>query len=79
MAVAEIIGTAIGTMLIIIVAYLLVGNVLNAAEVVSNAQKDMTLLRSPGSTPIDIITNVIGSSGKCYQPHHHEYRYGDHL
>ena len=44
MAVAEIIGTAIGTMLLIIVAYLLVGNVLSTAEVVSNAQKDLTLL-----------------------------------
>jgi flagellar protein FlaF len=44
MAVAEIIGAAIGTMLLIIVAYLLVGNVLTTAEVVSNAQKDMTLL-----------------------------------
>jgi archaeal flagellar protein FlaF len=44
MAVAEIIGAAIGTMLLIIVAYLLVGNVLTTAEVVSNAQKDITLL-----------------------------------
>jgi archaeal flagellar protein FlaF len=46
MAVAEIIGAAIGTMLLIIVAYLLVGNVLTTAEVVSNAQKDMTLLEA---------------------------------
>jgi archaeal flagellar protein FlaF len=46
MAVAEIIGAAIGTMLLIIVAYLLVGNVLTTAEVVSNAQKDITLLQA---------------------------------
>lgn len=58
MAVAEIIGTAIGTMLIIIVAYLLVGNVLNAAEVVSNAQKDMTLLQESRLHTDLSITNV---------------------
>lgn len=46
MAVAEIIGAAIGTMLLIIVAYLLVGNVLTTAEVVSNAQKDITILET---------------------------------
>ena len=46
MAVAEIIGAAIGTMLLVIVAYLLVGNVLSTAEVVSNAQKDMTFLET---------------------------------
>ena len=58
MAVAEIIGTAIGTMLLIIVAYLLVGNVLNTAEVVSNAQKDLTLL-SESRLHTDLsITNV---------------------
>ena len=46
MAVAEIIGSAIGTMLLIVVAYLLVGSVLNTAEVVTNAQRDITLLQS---------------------------------
>ncbi len=44
MAVAEIIGAAIGVMMLVIVAYMLVGSVLTAAEVVSNAQKDLTLL-----------------------------------
>jgi archaeal flagellar protein FlaF len=44
MAVAEIIGAAIGTMILLFVAYLLVGNVLTTAEVVSNAQKDLTIL-----------------------------------
>ena len=43
MAVAEIIGAAIGVMLLVIVAYMLVGSVLTAAEVVNNAQKDNTL------------------------------------
>ena len=44
MAVAEIIGAAIGVMLLIIVAYMLVGGVLTTAEVVTTAQKDLTLL-----------------------------------
>jgi flagellar protein FlaF len=43
MAVAEIIGAAIGVMLLVIVAYLLVGSVLSTAEIVTTAQKDLTL------------------------------------
>ncbi|MFA7303344.1 MAG: hypothetical protein WC015_02450 [Methanoregula sp.] len=43
MAVAEIIGTAIGVMIMIIVAYLVVGGILVAGETVANAQKDLTL------------------------------------
>ncbi|PKL58876.1 MAG: hypothetical protein CVV34_00635 [Methanomicrobiales archaeon HGW-Methanomicrobiales-5] len=45
MAVAEIIGAAVGVMLLIIVAYVLVGSVLTTAEVVTNAQKDVTYLQ----------------------------------
>jgi flagellar protein FlaF len=43
MAVAEIIGAAVGVLLLIIVAYVVVGSTLTAAETVSNAQKDLTL------------------------------------
>ncbi len=43
MAVAEIIGAAIGVMLLVVVAYMLVGSVLTTAEVVSTAQKDLTI------------------------------------
>ena len=43
MAAAEIIGTAIGVMLLIIVAYILTGSTLISAETVANAQKDLTL------------------------------------
>ena len=58
MAVAEIIGSAIGAMILIVVAYLLVGNVLTTAEVVSNAQKDLSqLAESRIQTNIE-ITNV---------------------
>lgn len=45
MAVAEIIGAAVGVMLLIIVAYVLVGSVLTTADVVINAQKDVTLIQ----------------------------------
>ncbi len=44
MAVAEIIGAAIGVLLLVVVAYLLVGGTLTAAETVATAQKDLTLL-----------------------------------
>jgi flagellar protein FlaF len=44
MAVAEIIGAAIGVMLLVIVAYMLVGSVLTTADVVTTAQKDVTML-----------------------------------
>ncbi|MCX6685761.1 MAG: hypothetical protein NTV10_03790 [Methanoregula sp.] len=43
MASAEIIGAAIGILLMMIVAYLLVGSTLTAAEIVTIAQKDVTL------------------------------------
>lgn len=43
MAAAEIIGTAIGVMLLIIVAYILTGTTLITAETMANAQKDLTL------------------------------------
>ena len=62
MAVAEIIGAAIGTMLLIIVAYLLVGNVLSTAEVVSTAQKDVTLLEA-SRLNTDVSVEYVGIDG----------------
>jgi flagellar protein FlaF len=44
MAVAELIGAAVGVLLLIIVAYVVVGSTLTAAETVSYAQKDLTQL-----------------------------------
>ena len=43
MAVAGIIAAAFGVILLIVVAYLVVGATLTAAETVTNAQKDVTL------------------------------------
>jgi archaeal flagellar protein FlaF len=45
MAVSEIIGAAVGVLLLIIVAYVVVGSTLFAAETVTTAQKDLTLLQ----------------------------------
>jgi flagellar protein FlaF len=44
MAVAEIIGAAIGVLLLVVVAYLIVGGTLSVAEIVTTAQKDITLM-----------------------------------
>ena len=43
MAVAGIIAAAVGVMLLIVVAYVVVGATITTAETVSNAQKDLTL------------------------------------
>jgi len=43
MAVADLIGAAVGVMLLVIVAYLLVGSTLSTAEIVTNAQKAVAL------------------------------------
>jgi flagellar protein FlaF len=57
MAVAEIVGAAIGVLLLIVVAYLLVGGTLSTAETVITAQKDITLLtESRLRTSIDITS-----------------------
>jgi flagellar protein FlaF len=39
MAVADLIGAAVGVILLVIVAYLLVGSTISTAEIVTNAQK----------------------------------------
>jgi archaeal flagellar protein FlaF len=44
MAVAEIIGAAIGVLLLVVVAYILVGGTISVAETVATAQKDLTLM-----------------------------------
>jgi archaeal flagellar protein FlaF len=63
MAVSEIIGAAVGILLLVIVAYVVVGSTLTAAETVANAQKDLTLqnearLRTSISLNKSEITNT---------------------
>jgi archaeal flagellar protein FlaF len=43
MAVSEIIGAAVGVILLVIVAYVVVGSTLFAAETMANTQKDLTI------------------------------------
>ena len=43
MAAGELIGAAVGALILVIVAYVLVGSVLSTAVTVANAQKDLTL------------------------------------
>lgn len=64
MAVAEIIGAAVGIMLLIIVAYILVGATLSTAEIVITAQKDQTLLSEARlRTDLQINTSEIAITG----------------
>lgn len=65
MAVAEIIGAAVGIMLLVIVAYLLVGSTLTTAEVVTIAQKDMTLQQE-----IRLRTNMEISDNSVSENHY---------
>jgi flagellar protein FlaF len=44
MAVAEIIGAAVGVLLLVIVAYVIVGGTLSAGETIASAQKDLAQL-----------------------------------
>lgn len=64
MAVAEIIGSAVGVLLLVIVAYILVGGTLSTAETVVTAQKDITMLQeSRLQTHVSIDTAVISGDG----------------
>ncbi|MFA4876928.1 MAG: hypothetical protein WC586_05910 [Methanoregula sp.] len=67
MAVAEIIGAAIGVLLLVVVAYILVGGTLTAAETLANAQKDMTLQHETRMrTDIELNRTDFGPSGSGY-------------
>lgn len=68
MAVAEIIGAVFGVTLLLIVAYMLVGSVLTTAEVVTTAQKDVTLLneaRMRTSINLETITCTGSNPTNC--------------
>jgi flagellar protein FlaF len=44
MAVAELIGATVGVIILVLVAYILVGSTLSTAQTVAEAQKDLTLM-----------------------------------
>jgi len=58
MAVAEIIGAAVGVLLLVVVAYLLVGGTLATAETVITAQKEITLLQESRIRTSTVITSA---------------------
>jgi len=66
MAAAGIIGTAVGVILLIVVAYVVVGATLTAAETMSNAQKDVTLQNQMRIGTAFTITDEIHNSSIIY-------------
>ncbi len=65
MAVAEIIGAAIGIALLIIVAYVIVGGTLSAGETIASAQKDISqLTEARMRTSITLNKSEIHSGGQ---------------
>jgi flagellar protein FlaF len=66
MAAAGIIGTAVGVILLIVVAYVVVGATLTAAETMSNAQKDVTLQNQMRIGTAFTISDQIHNSSIIY-------------
>jgi flagellar protein FlaF len=62
MAVAGIIAAAVGVILLIIVAYIVVGATISAAETVTSAQKDVTLQNEMRLGTAVVITDPVQSS-----------------
>jgi archaeal flagellar protein FlaF len=66
MAVSEIIGAAVGVILLVIVAYVVVGSTLFAAETVANAQKDLTLVQEARIRTSFSITSPTNNASIIY-------------
>jgi len=66
MAAAGIIGTAVGLILLIVVAYVVVGATLTAAETVTNAQKDVTMQNQMRIGTAFTITDQIYNNSIIY-------------
>jgi len=61
MAGAEIIGAAIGVLLLVLVGYIMVGSTLTSAEIVASAQKDLTMQNEARlRTEISIDNDSVG-------------------
>jgi|SRR5208337_3126578 len=67
MAAADLIGAAVGVLLLVIVAYMLVGSTISTAEIVTNAQKSVTLQEQTQLRTDFTITNAAmdGSGFNC--------------
>jgi flagellar protein FlaF len=64
MAGAEIIGAAIGVLLLILVGYLMIGSALTTAEVVTSAQKDITIQNEARLQTVFAISGIYSTSSK---------------
>ncbi len=63
MAFGEIIGAAVGILLLLIVAYLVVGSTLSTADIVTNTQKDVTQMNEARlNTDIHIVDAIYVNS-----------------
>jgi len=69
MAAAEIIGAAVGVMLLVIVAYVVVGSTLYAAETVTTAQKDLTVQQEARMRTAFDITDAFNNTASSYIIH----------
>jgi hypothetical protein len=66
MAVSEIIGAAVGVILLVFVAYVVVGSTLFAAETMANAQKDITLLQESRMRTAFAISDAFNATTSSY-------------
>jgi flagellar protein FlaF len=66
MAVSEIIGAAVGVILLVIVAYVVVGGTLFAAETMANTQKDLTVQQEARIRTAFVITDQYNATTDSY-------------
>jgi len=66
MAVSELIGAAVGVILLVIVAYVVVSSTLFAAETVTTAQKDLTLQHEVRMRTAITLTDLTNETPDAY-------------
>src|SRR5512145_2403951 len=66
MAVSEIIGAAVGVILLVVVAYVVVGSTLYAAETVTNAQKDLTIQQEARMRTAFSVSHAVRNSSTVH-------------
>jgi flagellar protein FlaF len=66
MAVSEIIGAAVGILLLVIVAYVVVGSTLTAAETVATAQKDLSLQHEARMRTLFTLSDQFNGTEQSY-------------
>ncbi len=66
MAVSEIIGAAVGVILLVVVAYVVVGSTLYAAETVTTAQKDLTIQQESRMRTAFSVSHAVRNSSTIH-------------